>query len=138
MQCLRRSRVDSARASSEQGTKETAMPLDPSDPCSLTTLDKAWRVSDHKSVRSALDVKIKIPAEVFLTRLWVGMHAFFAELMNQPFCQVIAETAGVDETTSRLGDVKGRAFERDDRSDFCSHTARTLNWFPKGPCGGCR
>ena len=78
MQCLRRNGIDSAGASSEQGAKETPIPFDPSDPCSLTTLNKAWRVSDHKGVRRARDLKVEIPAEVFLARLGVGIHASVA------------------------------------------------------------
>ena len=112
-------------ASSEQGAKETAVPLDPSDPCSLATLDKAWRVSYHEGVRRAHDLKVEIPAKVFLARLIVGIHASSTKFTNQPFGQVISETAGVDGITFRLGDVKSRAGERDDRSDFCSHNMRT-------------
>ena len=111
MQCLWCGGVDSALASSEQGAKETAIPLDPSDPCSLATFDKAWTVSNHKGVGGAHDLKIEIPAEVFLTGFTVSTCASIAKLLNEPFRQVFSETAGVDEITPRLGDVKSRTRE---------------------------
>ena len=78
MQCLRGSRINSSRASSEQGANKTPIPLDPSDPNSLATFNKARRVSDHKRVGRARDLKVEIPAEVFLARLGVGIHASVA------------------------------------------------------------
>jgi len=85
MQSLWCGGVDSALASSEQGAKETAIALDPSDPCSLATLDKAWTVSNDKGVRRVNDLKVEIPAKVFLTGFRVGIHAPVEKLTNEPF-----------------------------------------------------
>ena len=99
MQCPRRSGIDSARAPSEQGANKTTIPLDPSDPGSLATLDKAWRVSDDKGVRRPRNLKVEIPAEVFLARLGVSIYFSVPKLVDQPFRYVVTETASIDEVS---------------------------------------
>src|SRR5215467_12483070 len=71
MQSLWRCQIDSTIAGAEQRTNETASPLDPSYPRSFVRLIPR-AVSDHERMGHTSDLKIEIPAKVFLTRLGVS------------------------------------------------------------------
>src|SRR5215472_4486343 len=131
MQCLRRDRADaSTSCPKQQGAKETTTPLDPTDPCSLGGFI-AWTVSNHKSMGHAVDLKIEVPAKIFLTRLGVSFQPSTLKLGKEPLGYVIPEAARVDEITLGLGHVKGRTLERDNRSGFRCHNVAAVRFFPK-------
>src|SRR5690242_15100227 len=60
----------------------------------------------YKRVSDICCFKIQIPAEIFLAGFIIRFQALFAQLVDQPLRQIIAEAARIDEIVFWLGHVK--------------------------------
>lgn len=75
-------------------------------------------MSNHKRMRDALRLKIEIPSEIFLTRVFVTLYALLVELPDYPPSHIVPETAWVDEIVFWVGHVKGTALKGDNRPNL--------------------
>jgi hypothetical protein len=85
----------------------------------------SWAVPDHQRVSRTIHFKIQIPAKVFLTGLFISCDALFPQFADQPHCDIVSETARIDEIVLRLSHVESCAFECDNRLNLRVHRSRS-------------